>query len=160
MNWPTSRWGRCWYSASTSWGLLIWSPSRRLRRVTHTTAAAGSKRQVSTNRGISSLIPGDQPPLLTRCGMQSILSHCLMLRLPLRPKEIPSANLRTSSGPCTALKGCDETTGMAGFLEAELDWRAEARNYNSEIPGPLRARFTGQLAEGAAFSSFWFLSGT
>lgn len=105
MNWPTSRWGRCWYSASTSWGLLIWSPSRRLRRVTHTTAAAGSKRQVSTNRGISSLIPGDQPPLLTRCGMQIILSHCLMLRLPLRPKEIPSANLRTSSGPCTALKG-------------------------------------------------------
>ena len=41
---------------------------------------------------------------------------------------------------------------MAGFLEAELGWRAEARNYNSEIPGALRARFTGQLAAKPALS--------
>lgn len=58
MKWPTSRWGRCWYSTSTSWGLLIWSPSRRLRRVTHTTAAAKSKSQVSARGQISSLGQG------------------------------------------------------------------------------------------------------
>ena len=40
MKWPTSRCGLCWYSTSTSWGVLIWSPCRRSRRVTHTTAAA------------------------------------------------------------------------------------------------------------------------
>lgn len=43
MKWPTSRCGLCWYSTSTSWGVLIWSPCRRSRRVTHTTAAAKNK---------------------------------------------------------------------------------------------------------------------
>ena len=99
--------------------------------------------------------------------MQSILSHCLMLRLPLCPKEIPSANLRTSSGPCTALKGqVMRQQGRQDFWKQSWAWGAEARNYNSEIPGALWGRFTGQLAakpalsRGVAFSSFWFLSGT
>lgn len=42
------RWGRCWYSRSTSRGARIWSPSRRSRSATQTTAAARRPRRCFT----------------------------------------------------------------------------------------------------------------
>ena len=64
MKWPTSLCGRCWYPASTSWGLQIWSPCRRSSKVTHTTAAAKSKGHIDTGHWAPRLAhcKGARPP--------------------------------------------------------------------------------------------------